>query len=87
MIGASSIFLTKEIDSGPILLRKKFDVPINKVDIDHIYDSEVRSQVLIETLDNYIDNGHFKIAVENNIGGETFYIIHPILKHIAILGN
>ena len=87
MIGASSIFLTKEIDSGPILLRKKFDVPINKVDIDHIYDSEVRSQVLIETLDNYIDNGHFKIAVENNIGGETFYIIHPILKHIAILGS
>ena len=84
-IGASSMFLTKEIDCGPVLLRKKFSPPENRTEIDHIYDSEARAKVLIETLEYYVESGSFNFELENNKGGETFYIIHPVLKHLSIL--
>ncbi len=84
-IGASSLFLTKEIDCGPVLLRKKFSPPKNRTEIDHIYDSEARAKVLIETLEYYVESGSFNFELENNKGGETFYIIHPVLKHLSIL--
>lgn len=86
-IGASAIFLTKEIDCGPVLLRKKFLPPMVRSEIDHKSDSQARSKVLIECLKSYLDSGEWEYELENNYGGETFYIIHPVLKHIAILGN
>lgn len=86
-MGASSIFLTEKIDSGPVLLRRKFPAPDNRKDIDHVYDSAARAKVLIETLQCYIESGKWSFELENNKGGETFYIIHPVLKHIAILSD
>jgi methionyl-tRNA formyltransferase len=86
-IGASAIFLTKEIDCGPILLRKKFSPPKDRTAIDHNSDSEVRAIVLIDCLQNYVHFGDWKYELENNYGGETFYIIHPVLKHLAILSK
>lgn len=86
-MGASSIFLTEKIDSGPVLLRRKFSAPDNRKDIDHVYDSAARAKVLIETLQCYVESGKWSFELENNRGGETFYIIHPVLKHIAILSE
>ena len=40
-----------------------------------------------KTLKEFQRNGEFRFELENNGGGETFYVIHPVLKHIAILGN
>jgi methionyl-tRNA formyltransferase len=85
-MGASSIFLNNRIDSGPVLVRRKFPPPDNRKKIDHIYDSEIRSKVLVETLLSYKNSGVWSFDLENNTGGETFFIIHPVLKHIAILG-
>ena len=87
MLGASSIFLTKEIDCGPILLRKKFPAPKDRTEIDHIYDSKVRSEVLVKTLKKYANSGFWGFELEDNKGVEIFYIIHPVLKHLAILGD
>ena len=86
-IGASAIFLTKEIDCGPILLRKKFSPPKDRTEIDHSSDSEARAKVLIECLRKYVHSGSWEYELENNHGGEIFYIIHPVLKHLAILGK
>ena len=85
-MGASSIFLTKDIDCGPVLRRRKFKVPKNRDKIDHSHDSEVRAKVLIETLKEFGRNGFWDFELENNEGGETYYVIHPVLKHLAILG-
>lgn len=87
VIGASSIFLTKDIDCGPVLARKFFSAPIDRTEIDHIYDSKARAEVLIETLQKYKDLGFFDFDLNSNVGGETFYVIHPVLKHLAILGE
>lgn len=85
-MGASAIFLTEDIDSGPILFRKIFPAPPDREKIDHIYDSAARAKVLIEVLRGYKTSGTFDIVTENS-GGDTYYVIHPVLKHIAILGK
>ena len=85
-LGASSIFLSEEIDCGPVLLRQKFPPPQNRQAIDHVYDSGARAKVLIETLKNYLKYNGWKFELSDNTGGETYYITHPVLKHIAILG-
>jgi len=84
-LGASAIFLCEEIDCGPVLLRRKFPPPGNRQAIDYIYDSGARAKVLIETLQNYLKSGGWEFELPANTGGETYYIIHPVLKHIAIL--
>ena len=86
-IGASAIFINKEIDCGPILCRRKFSPPKKRTEIDHSSDSEVRAKILIECLMNYVNSGTWGYELKNNLGGETFYIIHPVLKHLAILGK
>jgi methionyl-tRNA formyltransferase len=86
-MGASSIFLTEKIDSGPVLLRRKFPAPDNRKDIDHVFDSAARARVLIDTLQRYIESGKWSFELKNNKGGEVFYIIHPVLKHISILSE
>ena len=85
-IGASSIFLNEKIDSGPLLHRKYFPPPCDRTRIDHFDDSIVRAKVLIETLLKYKELNKFEYY--NNVGeGEMYYIIHPLLKHIAILSK
>lgn len=86
-LGASAIFLTDEIDSGPIIRRRTFPPPPDRSQMDHIYDSAVRAAVLVETLQEYVEKGRWEFEVENNEGGHTHYIIHPLLKHMAILGG
>lgn len=86
-LGASAIFMSAEIDCGPVLLRRKFPSPANRQAIDHIYDSGARAKVLVETLQNYVKCGKWEFELPTNLGGETYYIIHPVLKHIAIIGR
>lgn len=85
-MGASAIFLTEQIDSGPILLRRTFAAPGDRTGIDHVFDSAARAKVLVELLQSYALSGHWGVALENR-GGDTYYVIHPVLKHIAILAK
>ena len=84
-LGASSIFLTEEIDGGPLFIRKKFSANIDKQLIDHIFDTAARAKVLINTLQKYLEVGSWEKISKENQTGDTYYIIHPVLKHIAIL--
>ena len=86
-VGASSLFLSDTIDSGPLLMRKAFPAPINRQEIDHIYDSAARAKVLVETLQSYVHNQEWVVNLTATCDGETYYIIHPVLKHIAILAG
>lgn len=85
-IGASSIFLTPEIDGGPILLSEEFDPPVGLELMDHIFDNAARSRVLVKTLKKLkATGGPNSFSSDKNCGGDTYYIIHPLLKHLAIL--
>ena len=77
----TSLILNPNIDSGTILIRKKFNLPKN-IDIDYIYDPYTRSQVLIETIKKFPllkKKNHNRIKDVNH-----YYVIHPVLKHIAL---
>jgi methionyl-tRNA formyltransferase len=84
-LGSSAIFLNDEIDCGPVLLRMKFQPPKYRQSIDYIYDSAARAKVLVEVLQDYSMRNEWKFELPDNTGGETYFIIHPVLKHIAIL--
>lgn len=85
-IGASAIFLTAEIDGGPVIRRRRYSPPAQRVSIDHVYDSAVRARLLAETLEALCCGSNWGFELPDNSGGDTYYIIHPVLKHIAILG-
>lgn len=85
--GASAIFLSREIDCGPILHRKKVSAPPDKTTVDYEFDARLRAEVMVETLQMYHKNGKWPDTGIDNRGGDTYYIIHPLLKHIAILGK
>ena len=85
-LGASSLFLNEKIDSGPILVRKKFRLPKKLDNMDHFYDSFLRSKVLLKTLKKYSSGQKFN-AMETDGNGEIYFIIHPLLKHIAIMSK
>jgi methionyl-tRNA formyltransferase len=86
-IGASAIFLSNDIDSGPLLYRKKFSIPKSCLEIDHIYDSAARARVLVDVLKDYKNNQKWSYLTNVEEKSKLFYIIHPVLKHLAILKN
>lgn len=87
LIGASAIYLTPEIDCGPILIRRWFPAPPQRGDLDHVYDSAARARVLVEVLTKLSDQQNLDAKASSNMIGDTFYIIHPVLKHLAILSD
>lgn len=87
LMGASALFLSEVIDSGTVLLRRAFTPPRHREGIDHVYDSAARCKVLVDTLRHHVSTGEWPVALPENAEGETYYIIHPVLKHIAILGG
>ena len=81
--GVSAYIMEKSIDTGDIILKKKFKKPSHSY-LDHVFDPYIRSETLIELLKN--KEILLKNPTKQNISeGETYFIIHPVLKHIAIL--
>lgn len=82
----SAFFLRKIIDAGPIISVKEYDKPKDGKIIDFIYDPFIRSSLLVDVINDYVNNGLKFILKENsNEPEETYFIIHPVLKHISIL--
>lgn len=81
----SAIFLVEEIDEGPLLATKSFDLPKNGELIDYVYDPYIRSVLLVDVIKGYLAHGSFQELPIDNNDSETYFIIHPVLKHLAIL--
>jgi methionyl-tRNA formyltransferase len=81
--GVTAFIMDKNLDTGDIIIKKIFPKP-NYQFIDELYDAHIRSETLIEIfnrdlliLNNFEKQDHNK--------GQTYFIIHPVLKHLAIL--
>lgn len=86
IFGATAIFLSEGIDEGEIITQRTFEVPEEPVNIDYIYEPYLRSQVLIDVLNQYVSEKCLKGKKQNAGDAETYFIIHPVLKHLALLG-
>ncbi|MSR77617.1 MAG: methionyl-tRNA formyltransferase [Candidatus Omnitrophica bacterium] len=83
--GASAVFLEEGIDRGPVLKRKKYPIPPSSIDPDYIYDCAIRADLLLDVLKEYASAGKLPEAIPQTEEGETYYVIHPVLKHLARL--
>lgn len=81
--GASAIFITSQIDSGPVLLRRKFVPEGDLLQMDHALDACYRAQVLCEVLARRASTGEWGETTGDG-PGRTYYIMHPLLRHAAI---
>ena len=86
---ASAFFMEAGLDSGEVIARKEFEVPRIEerysLFFDLIFDPWVRAELLGEVLNNFMTEGGFHCEAQDEESGETYYIIHPILKHLAII--
>jgi methionyl-tRNA formyltransferase len=83
---ATAIFLEEKIDQGPILAEREFPFPLGApCDLDYDFDPRIRASVLVSVLEFYAKNGDFPELRRQESGGETWYIMHPVLRHIARL--
>jgi len=83
---ASAFVLSQGIDTGELVARKEFPPPPSGMDIDYLYDPAIRADLLIDVLRGYALEGllpYFKPATHEV--GLTYYVIHPVLKHLALL--
>jgi methionyl-tRNA formyltransferase len=83
--GASAFFMDREIDNGPLIMQRDFPAFEKPEAIDYFYDSYMRSQLLKEVLELYLESGDFATEEQSKSEEtESYYVIHPILKSIAI---
>ena len=82
--GATAFFMSKKIDAGKVIGKKVFKKP-RICSIDYEYDCYMRSSLLVDVMKKYIKRGKFESKQQNYNKGETYFIIHPVLKHLAIL--
>jgi methionyl-tRNA formyltransferase len=83
-IYCSAFFLSNKIDAGDLIGLKKFKIPADKDRIDYVYDPFFRASLLVDIIKNYKNTGDFFIKKQTG-QPRDFFIIHPVLKHLAIL--
>ncbi len=84
--GVTALLLDKNIDSGPIVGRRHYPVPPRGLDVDHLYDGAIRADLLVRVLRDFGTRGRFS-AVTETPTSLSYYVIHPILKHLALLSQ
>lgn len=86
----SVLELRPEIDAGPILARAEYPLPPAGIDVDHVWDGAIRADLLTRTLldlraGSQLSAVETAAEAENEAGGRMHYIIHPVLKHLALM--
>tara|TARA_B100000678_G_scaffold20242_1_gene15537 strand:+ start:177 stop:872 length:696 start_codon:yes stop_codon:yes gene_type:complete len=82
--GVTAFIMDQNLDTGDILHQKYFEKPSHKY-LDDVYDPHIRSETLIEMVTMLNKNLFSNTKKQDPSIGETYFIIHPTLKHIAIL--
>jgi methionyl-tRNA formyltransferase len=80
-IGASTIIMNEELDSGPILNITIKNSGNDIKEMDHVVDSELRVASLISVL----REKKLKEPSKHDSDNRPYFVMHPILKHLAIL--
>ena len=81
--GVTAFIMDEGLDTGDIIYQKTFEKPQHKF-LDEIYDPYIRSETLVDIVSqNLLNKQNFK--KQNIHEGETYFIIHPVLKHIAVI--
>ena len=82
-IYCSTLLLNKNIDSGKILLIKKYLLPKTILQIDDKYDHEIRARNIVSF---FKSKKNFKIIKKYKTNKKLlpYYIMHPVLRYITM---
>lgn len=83
--GATAFIMNENIDEGPIVASGTYPAPQDPTTLDLYYDPWIRAKLLTDAVDTYQLEGSFSGRPQNTDSGETYFVIHPVLKHLAIL--
>ena len=82
----TAILLDRMIDTGPVVARRHYPRPPASLDLDRVYDAAIRADLLVRVMREYATNGSFPVVQHQTPSeGTTYYVIHPVLKHLARL--
>ena len=73
--------MTENIDDGKIVLSEQYERPLRGVNIDIWLDNVLRANCFEKALKILIQ-GKIELTEDNS---NEYYVIHPVLKHIALL--
>ncbi len=82
-ITVTAFFMTQSIDAGEDIVYSEYTVPCKGVNIDSWYDNIIRADCLVKAL--AIINSNKTVFQKQSLESEEYFIIHPVLKHIALL--
>ena len=83
-VGCSVILFEEGIDEGPILHQQEYKINEKGIDFDYVLDPLVRAKTLLE----FFQKGEIKPVKQDKAEeSSTFYIIHPLLKHMSIINH
>ncbi len=80
-LSCSLFIMNEQIDAGELLFKHHYDIPVGYHNFDSVVDPLIRAQTLV---DWFASEEKFTPLTKSNKQGNTFYIIHPVLKHLAI---
>ena len=84
-ITATALFLNRKIDEGEVIGEKSFEPPSDRTTIDKDFDPWMRADLLVQVLNDYAESGKFVSFPQPKDGPGAYYVIHPVLKHLAIM--
>lgn len=76
---ATAFFLDTKIDTGEVIKEMSFGVL--DIDFDYLYDPFIRTYLLINVLQSH----NFNTKKQENNKAKEYYIIHPVLKKLALI--
>ena len=85
--GVSAILLEEKIDTGPIIDRQRYPAPPQGVDVDYLYDTVIRADLLARVMKKYDEQDGQLSTKPQPAEGRNYYVIHPLLKHLALLAK
>jgi methionyl-tRNA formyltransferase len=83
VLSVTSFFMTEIIDEGNMILRESYSLPKTIINIDVWLDNALRADTLLKSVE--LLNKNYKGFSRKNEEDQEYYIIHPLLKHIALL--
>uniref|UniRef100_UPI004048DFB9 formyltransferase family protein n=1 Tax=Shewanella baltica TaxID=62322 RepID=UPI004048DFB9 len=82
---ASAILLSQQIDTGPVVQVCHYPMPPPTIDVDYLYDNQIRADLLVKVLTFRHQYGHLPVPEAQMTEMPPYFIIHPVLKHLALL--
>jgi methionyl-tRNA formyltransferase len=82
---ATALFLERRIDTGPVVASMDFPPPPDRSTIDLAYDPWMRAVLMRQVLAE-IAAGRVPSGRPQESGGRSYFVIHPVLRHLAIYG-